>query len=758
MEKSLIVTDWRITKASTDAKGIMRWKATTSKFARDIQGDMVYPEFYLKANQRMIAGQVPKPFFSVAHYTVERECLKCGSVYKNLTDYICPNCGRERLIAGRADSIWIDGKQPKAEGIFYPTRLGKSMYTASLEDIRKSVPFEQRARISMGFYPDLDGVRYPGPNQRDFVSGWIEHFAGTRVPVIPETPLSVSVQKSIATNNIRTRQDDALSMIPGDLVSELDQMESRQLKRKSGLEGLLVFKSDVPLPADPNERLVLSLKSMETVDDAISVVDDLIATKGDSQLLNDSKLMLGVFQKALTTVPGNEKAEILARAANLIRAVRDYAHSMIAQPAPVPPTPLSPQTMPENAPQPPIGTVDDQTATLRDLQANQDNQDNAAEQGLADPNEESYPVQGTASPLEGEQPLTTEAGAETDQQFDQEAGLPEGGGEEDQMPQEGGEEEPDQQGDEGEGADEGQEPADQQQPSTGGIEDGGEGASLEQGQGAQQDQNDQELANAESPDDTTDQAPGPDENTAPPEQQPPFNAKKEADKTAKKNVPPPPTSPEEPAPAVPAVPGKKKKPIPNFAKKKSTAAVERVTARTQPDAAVKSSAMHPAEAYVSGWSEAVAGVVRNPTLTRTDKKEKIQKALQVFANRIVGIIDSTTPVTQQDLLVVVNDEVRKALADYDAKHRAQVESLQQQIAELNSDKIQAEIDKTLATVNGGGARVQRKSLTMLPQASGPVPAMTPQQMALSNSNDVRGASARDVARASIVNSQFNPRY
>lgn len=747
---SMITTDWRITKASTDAAGVMRWKATTSKFARDIQGDMVYPEFYLKARDRMVSGKVPKPFFSVAHYTVERECLKCRTVYKSLTDYICSGCGRERLIAGRADNLWIDGKQPKAEGIFYPTRLGKAMYLASLEDIRKSLPFEERARISMGFFPDLDGIRYPGPNQRDFVSGWVEHFAGTRVPVIPETPLNVSIQKSIATENIRTRQDDAMSMIPKDLVAELDQMESRQRQNKSGLEGLIVFKSGLPVPADPDERLALNIKSMTTVDQAIELIDDLTNSKGSNQLLVDTRTMLDVMQKALTTVPGNEKAEILARAANLIRAVRDYAHSMIDQPAPVPPTPLSPQTLPENAPQPPIGTVDDQTATLRDLQSGQDNQDNMAAQGLANPNEESYPVDGTASPLEGEQPLTSAQGqvegdgiVDTDTEFDQSAGLPDDG---EEQPQEGD--------------DTAGEPADQQQPSTGGVEQGGEGASLEQGQGAQQDQNDQALDEAQSPQDTAAEAPGPEDNTAPPEQQPTDNVEQDTQDTLDANLPPPPASPEEPAPAAPEAPGKKKKKaIPNFAsfKKKSTAAEEpRVTERAQPTAAVKSVAMHPAEAYVGGWSAAVSDVVRNPTLTRPQKKEKIQKALQVFANRIVGIIDSTTPVTQQDLLMVVNDEVQKALAERDAQHRAEVDTLQQQIAELSSDRIQVEINKALATVQGG--RVQRKSLTMLPQAGGVLPSTAPQQMALSGSNDVRGASAAEVARASVVNSQFMMRY
>lgn len=186
-----IEVEWRITKAVTGEDGVMRWQATTTKFSRDVQGDKVTRRFYDEAIKRFKSKVVPPPFFSVAHYPVEGEC-DCGYQYKSLLEYLCPHCGQDRLHAGIATDIWIDGDQPKAKGIFFPTVLGKATFVQVKSDIKQQLPHDQRIRISMGFYPDPgEGTKHKSAGQKDFVRGWIEHFAGTRVPVVPETTLEV---------------------------------------------------------------------------------------------------------------------------------------------------------------------------------------------------------------------------------------------------------------------------------------------------------------------------------------------------------------------------------------------------------------------------------------------------------------------------------------------------------------------------------------------------------------------------------------
>jgi len=183
-------TEWRITKARIKDDGMMEWEATTTKFDRDIEGDKVTKAFYEEAIRRFKSKTVPPPFASVAHYSLY-DC-DCGYEFKSLTDYLCPKCGTERLSAGIATDIWIDGRQPKARGIFFPTALGRQLYQEVKSDIQNKIPHEDCIRISMGFYPDSDGVIKKSSNQRDFLRGWIEHFAFTRVPVVAETLVSVS--------------------------------------------------------------------------------------------------------------------------------------------------------------------------------------------------------------------------------------------------------------------------------------------------------------------------------------------------------------------------------------------------------------------------------------------------------------------------------------------------------------------------------------------------------------------------------------
>ncbi len=186
----MVNLDWVITKARTLPDGTMEWTATTTKFARDVQRDLVRRAFYEDAIKRFKSKTVPPPFVSVAHYRAAETCLDCGHVYKSLADYICPTCKAERVLAGVCTDMWIDGRQPKARGVFYPTEVGRAAFESVLLDIKKSLPLDERNRVSMGFYPDVpEGIIYSQAG-RDFVAGWCEHFALTRVPVVAETDIT----------------------------------------------------------------------------------------------------------------------------------------------------------------------------------------------------------------------------------------------------------------------------------------------------------------------------------------------------------------------------------------------------------------------------------------------------------------------------------------------------------------------------------------------------------------------------------------
>lgn len=325
-------TLWRITKAATLPDGTMTWQATTTKFSRDVQKDLVTRAFYEEAIDRFKAGKAPPPFFSVAHYPCEKTCV-CGYVYKSLYEFTCTSCGRERLIAGIATDVYIDGDQPKAKGVFFPTVLGKSVFESCAEDISQNRPIDERVRISMGFYPDSDGVVYKSEG-RDFLKGWIEHYAATRVPVVPETELEV---KSL---NIKTKYDDAAAIIPKHLADKLEELEKIRRVGKSSTDPDLIIKSDKTLPTKEVDREVTPESLNAAAQTAIKNLKEAVeenperAAERKSQIdavLEDAAETLSIVQKAILA-PGGDKKEILTRASNLIQAINDYAQAIQSAP------------------------------------------------------------------------------------------------------------------------------------------------------------------------------------------------------------------------------------------------------------------------------------------------------------------------------------------------------------------------------------------------------------------------------------------
>lgn len=407
IEESPIVVPWYIRKART-VDGVMEWEATTSKFNRDQQGDLVTPQFYNTAISRFKSGAMPPPFFSVAHYPSQDIC-ECGAQFKSLAEQKCTVCGRDRLLAGIATDMWISGKQPMAKGFFYDNELGRETYKACRDDIERKVPYDESVRVSMGFYPDPNGVLYPAPGQRDFVSGWVEHFAGTRVPVVPEAALTV---KSLS---IKTRYDDAAAVVRSTaLADKLSKLTGRRLK--SDVDDELIIKSEEEDGGQESSETEFnqddyqedkSQTAEEDVPDS-EMIEKMYEKSGsmiDDELMREAHESLGMVMKAISA-PGGNKAQILSLAANLVSAIRDYAHTLVdntvgtdaigagpvgpnGMPLAVNPTdPLADPNnqMPPNQPTPPAGAVYDQTTDPTKLTAPTDANNPNLPPDLNDPN------------------------------------------------------------------------------------------------------------------------------------------------------------------------------------------------------------------------------------------------------------------------------------------------------------------------------------------------------------------------------------
>lgn len=180
------------TKAELNQAGQMAWKATVSKFDQDEQGDIVYEDFYKSAIAAFESGERPAPVVCISH--------------------IDKGKATDDWAAGTTEAMYIDGKMPKARGVFADTPLGKALFEAVKADIDNGVPHEDRIRISMGFFATEVEPLEAG---RGFKRGWIKHFAATRVPVVKETQIMTE------KGTIETRAQDAASIVGDALAATL---------------------------------------------------------------------------------------------------------------------------------------------------------------------------------------------------------------------------------------------------------------------------------------------------------------------------------------------------------------------------------------------------------------------------------------------------------------------------------------------------------------------------------------------------------
>lgn len=253
----LVEFDFVITKASFDpTTGKRRFRAVASDTEKDSYQEKMSLELFNDFIDRAARKEQPPekyrsnfwqggmPYLSVAHY------------------FDLEGKGA----AGTVTELFVHDGKLKAKGEFYDTPIGIAAFNA----IKKSLgdnPFaeedsQKKIRISIAFldyghqhanYPPFyrkAGTNVPCPycerriGDVQYLRGLLIHLALTRVPVNERTDITgVEVSKSMG--KIRTREDDAASIVGEELASELEK-ESRLVGKSETVDDMVVVKSDEP--------------------------------------------------------------------------------------------------------------------------------------------------------------------------------------------------------------------------------------------------------------------------------------------------------------------------------------------------------------------------------------------------------------------------------------------------------------------------------------------------------------------------------
>lgn len=240
----------RIERASYDkATNERRWRAVASDTDEDSREDSMSLELFSDFINRIQTGEsVPEEYRS--------DFWKGGMPYLSVSHY--PDFNGEG-VPGVVDAVYIDGNYLKSKGRFHDTALGRKCFEAICTDLYSTASEAQdKVRVSIAFLDwahkhKSNGYVFEREDNEDicpeclkeiirgerqgkvFLKGHLVHLAMTRVPVNKRTEMEVD--KSMA--DIKTRKDDAASIVGDELAEELE--EKAKLVGKSEV---LVIRSD----------------------------------------------------------------------------------------------------------------------------------------------------------------------------------------------------------------------------------------------------------------------------------------------------------------------------------------------------------------------------------------------------------------------------------------------------------------------------------------------------------------------------------
>jgi len=241
-KENLVEFSMFISKANLDNNGKMLWAASGSDTKKDSFNENMSRQLFETFLSHINQGVNLPIYLSLAHY---------------------PRLSGKGE-AGVATDVFIDGDILKAKGYFSNTPLGTKIYNSIRQDRRNNIAQDKRVRISIGFYDQMhshsNGVIWeykPGvvascseceknpKGGKTYLSGVLEHFAVTRVPVNTRTDIVAKSESETMT----TRYEDALSIV-GDasIVDPIERAVQEERVEKSETNQTLITKADNPNP------------------------------------------------------------------------------------------------------------------------------------------------------------------------------------------------------------------------------------------------------------------------------------------------------------------------------------------------------------------------------------------------------------------------------------------------------------------------------------------------------------------------------
>lgn len=257
-----------ISKASFDKKSQqMRCQAVASDTAEDFYGDSMSLELFADFISRIETKEAAPekycsdywsggmPYLSVAHYSDQDG----------------------NGISGEIESLFVDGNRLKEKFILYDNPIGRAIFKSIMDDLYSETPeYDDPVRISIAFLDykhehkngghvftrnsltDTCSECVKGNSQVMYLNGHLIHCAFTRVPVNPRTEIVDLEERSM--DEIKTKRDDAASIVGDDVAEELEQNE-----KLIGKSETLVVKSEEE-SEDVTEEVVETVKEPEVED------------------------------------------------------------------------------------------------------------------------------------------------------------------------------------------------------------------------------------------------------------------------------------------------------------------------------------------------------------------------------------------------------------------------------------------------------------------------------------------------------------
>jgi len=261
-----------ISKASFDKKSQqMRCLAVASDTDDDLYGDSMSADLFADFISRIETKElVPEKFRS--------DYWESGMPYLSISHY---SDQEGKGVPGKIESIYVDGNRLKIKFILEDTEIGRAIFKSIMDDLYGDNPeYEEPVRISIAFldyeHEHKNGgyifVRnsfskpcpecLKGNEHVIYLKGHLIHCAFTRVPVNPRTEIVDLEERSM--KEIKTKRDDAASIVGDDVAEELEQNETI-----IGKSEVLVVKSE-EVSEDEAEAVVeaeVVVKEEEVIED-----------------------------------------------------------------------------------------------------------------------------------------------------------------------------------------------------------------------------------------------------------------------------------------------------------------------------------------------------------------------------------------------------------------------------------------------------------------------------------------------------------